>query len=421
MENQKRALFRLEALETLRQKLHGEVLLLPKLSHTLIVGLLLLWFIVVLIWASLSTFSRKETVNGWLEPPTGVTRVFTQASGTVKSVLVEEGQLVEKGQPLIEISEQKTLTGGIDLQLKRLQEFDAQIEIIERQLSRNKLISAQQKGDLEKRITTAKSELELVEKQISILNQRYRLVRTQVKKAASLRKEGHLSATEYDQTVSEKLSLEEEIQSLKRIQLSQRTLIGGLESELRLSPEQEANQIDQLQDKLSILSQQKSELQQRRSYTLVAARAGVVNNLQVFEGEHVQANQSTPLLSILPKHASLKVQLLVPARSAGFVEPNQPLYIRYDAFPFQKFGLYEGRIDAVSRTIMLPGELLNSPISITEPVYRVSARLSHNDIKAYGKSFALRPGMTLSADIELEERSVIEWLFEPLLSVRGNL
>jgi membrane fusion protein len=54
-------------------------------------------------------------------------------------------------------------------------------------------------------------------------------------------------------------------------------------------------------------------------------------------------------------------------------------------------------------------------------VYRVSATLNHNLVSAYGQSFPLRPGMTLSADIQLDQRTVIEWLFEPLLSIKGNL
>lgn len=48
-------------------------------------------------------------------------------------------------------------------------------------------------------------------------------------------------------------------------------------------------------------------------------------------------------------------------RSIGFVEEGQSLAIRYDAFPYQKFGIYSGKVSQVSKTLLLPSELLNSP------------------------------------------------------------
>lgn len=421
MKNTQPQLFRDQALDSLRQRLHGDVLLLPKLSHSLIILLILCWTIGIVTWASLSTFARKETVLGWLSPPSGIVRVYPRQPGTVKKVLVSEGEYVSAGQALVEISEQKTLTGGVDLQSSRIAEFESQAAIIERQLQRGEDILLQRLSDTKRNLSDAKVEATLIDKQISLLDERFRLLQAQTQKAATLREEGHLSATEFERIVNEKLTLQEELQALERTRVSQAGLIEGLHSQLNLLPQQAEKEKDQLKDRLSVLKQQKSQLLQQQSYSIVAARSGVINNLQVFDGEQIQADTRTPIMSILPKDAALEVQLLVPVRAAGFIETGQSLYIRYDAFPYQKFGLYEGEIGVVSRTIMLPDELINSPISITEPVYRVSAVLNTNMVSAYGKNFALRPGMTLSADIKLDERSIIEWLFEPLLSVRGNL
>ncbi len=413
--------FRAEAIDHNRQRLHGDILLLPRLSHSIILLILVVWVIAVAIWAVGSTFARKETVTGWLEPPNGVIRVYPQQAGSVSRLHVEEGDAVVTGQPLIEISQQKLLTEGVDLQSKLIDEYEQQSAIILRQIARNQSIFTQQLEDNQRKIDAAKQELGLVEKQVEILQKRHELVKAQGAKAAVLRESGHISAGLYEQTIAEELSLSEETQELQRIKVTQQNLIDELLSERQLLPSQAANQQDQLNDRLSVLTQQKSELQQRQSYTIVAAKSGIINNLQVFEGGDIQVDGRTPIMSILPEQAALNVQLLVPVRAAGFVEPGQDLFIRYDAFPFQKFGLYEGTITSVSRTLLLPNELINSPISINEPVYRVSATLNHTSVSAYGKAFALRPGMTLSADIQLDQRTVIEWLFEPLLSIRGNL
>jgi len=83
--------------------------------------------------------------------------------------------------------------------------------------------------------------------------------------------------------------------------------------------------------------------------------------------------------------------------------------------------LYEGVIDSISKTLLRPNEIANLPVSLQEPVYRVVAQLKHPTVKAYGKDFPLKPGMTLSADVRLSERSLIQWLFEPVFSLQGRI
>jgi membrane fusion protein len=60
-------------------------------------------------------------------------------------------------------------------------------------------------------------------------------------------------------------------------------------------------------------------------------------------------------------------------------------------------------------------------VALKEASYRVTARLERQTITAYGNEIALRPDMSLKADIVFDRRSLIEWLFDPLLSVRGRL
>ena len=115
------------------------------------------------------------------------------------------------------------------------------------------------------------------------------------------------------------------------------------------------------------------------------------------------------------------MHLLIPVRSVGFIESGQSLAIRYDAFPYQKFGIYQGKVSQLSKTLLLPNELLNAPTLVNEPVYRVTALLDKPNVQAYGKDFSLKPGMTLSADISLGDRSLIQWLLEPIYSLKGRI
>ena len=61
---------------------------------------------------------------------------------------------------------------------------------------------------------------------------------------------------------------------------------------------------------------------------------------------------------------------------------------------------------------------MSVPVPLKEAAYRVIASLDRQDVDAYGKKLQLQAGMLLKADIILEKRSLMNWLLDPLLSVR---
>jgi membrane fusion protein len=412
-------LFRRQAIEQQTNRLHGDVLLLPKLSHTLISGLLLVWVIVVLFWLFNSTYARQETVQGWLEPPAGVVRVYAEDIGKIERILVANGEAVVEGQPLLIVNGDRVLADGKNLETLLLGEYETQRTRLNNQLVRAEEIYQMRSDDITHRIAAARKDLTWLDRQIKTLEQRHALVSGQVERYRSLKKAGHLSSADFDVVIEKELALRSERQELAREQVNQRNLIAQLQTEQALLPEDHANTVDEIQAKLSDIAQQIAQLRGQRAYIVKAPRAGVVSNLQAREGQ--QTRNDIPLLSLVPENARLNAHLLVPVRSAGFVEPGQHLEIRYDAFPYQKFGLYRGNIISVSDTILLPNELMEVPVPIQEPVYRVLAELSQPFVNAYGRNIPLKAGMTLSADVRLSERTLIEWLLEPLYSLKGRL
>lgn len=421
MSDNSRGLFRSQALTQGRARLHGDILLLPQFSHVLILSLIVVWVVLVGIWLMSGEYARKETVLGWLEPPEGVIRVYPLEAGSITQVFVEEGQNVKKGDALLLITNERVLESGYELQAVLHQEYAAQRANLERQLLRLDDTYQRKNSDLRKQAAAANAELLLISSQISTLSQRNDLYVAQVKKAKKLNAAGHIRLEEYDNKVTQQLAVKEELQSLQRAEINQQTLIDQLRSRLARLPNEKAGERDTIMNSISRLAQQVSELKSNQSYTLVAEKDGVISNLQVREGQRVNASGQSPLLSILPQDMQLTAQLLVPVRAIGFIEAGQALNIRYDAFAHQKFGLHPGQILHVSKTLLLPGEVLNAPVTVVEPVYRITASIEQNTVHAYGKAFALRSGMTLSADIALAERNIIEWLLEPILSVRGAL
>jgi membrane fusion protein len=173
-----------------------------------------------------------------------------------------------------------------------------------------------------------------------------------------------------------------------------------------------------LERNLSVLAQELSEYESRRSYIVRAPADGIATALLADRGH--AANPSQPLVSILPLDATLEAHLLVPSRSVGFLAENQPVFLRHEAFPYQRFGSHHGRITEISKTLLLPGET-TLPVQLQEPAYRVTVALDAQSVKAYGDEFPLQAGMLLDADIWLDRRKLYEWLLDPIYSVLGRV
>ena len=60
-------------------------------------------------------------------------------------------------------------------------------------------------------------------------------------------------------------------------------------------------------------------------------------------------------------------------------------------------------------------------MTVREPVYRVDVKLDAQIVASGDQNLALRPGMSVNADILQEKRKVWEWVFEPILSLKERL
>ena len=133
-------------------------------------------------------------------------------------------------------------------------------------------------------------------------------------------------------------------------------------------------------------------------------------------GQAVQSGQ--PILSLLPEGSRLRAQLLVPSSAIGFVKRGDRVLLRYQAYPYQKFGSHGGTVVRVSKSAIGANA---GREGTNESVYRVLVELDGQSVLAYGHAEALRPGMLLEADILGERRRLYEWILEPIYSITGKL
>jgi len=414
-------LFRAQVLVRQKEKLHGDVLIVPTLSHSVITLALIVWVILVFAWLSFAKFSRKETVLGWLEPSAGTTPIYAEQIGTVTKIMVKDGDFVAKGAPLFQIENLKILKNGQSLTSELIKELQNQKQLLDDQISSTPQTYQIRNKSYLHSIESVSQARKIIINQLATVTGRQDLIITQKKRLEALKQRGLISALDIDHATEEELKVNNDHENLERNLLDNQSELDRLRAEQELLSHQEKEQLFQLRTKLSDISQQLSRINGEQVRVIRSPVAGVVNSLQIHEGLQLGLDQQIPLITLLPSGEQLHLQLLVPVRSIGFIEIGQMLNVRYDAFPYQKFGVYHANLNIISKALLLPNEIRQSAVPFKEPVYRVTASITQNYVHAYGKDFALKPGMTLSADISLGDRTLLEWLLEPIYSLRGRI
>ena len=214
------------------------------------------------------------------------------------------------------------------------------------------------------------------------------------------------------------------LQALERGLVTNERAHFRLEAEIRELPLKREVQLGGIDRNIASLDQELAEAESRREIVITAPQDGTVTAIQGTLGSSVGI--AAPLFSIVPAGSKLAAELFSPSRAIGFVRPGQEVLLRYQAFPYQKFGTYHGTIASISRSAVSPSELspqlagLTSLFGANEPVYRIQVTPASQTATAYGAPVPLQPGMQLEADVLIERRRLIEWMLDPLLTLTGK-
>ena len=413
-----RKLFRQEAIDAQREKLLGEVSVarpVPAWVFTLLALAFAVFIVGFMFWGE---YTRRERVEGFLTTDAGAAPILAPEAGTLAELMVREGDAVAAGSPIARLSlERATASGATSADLVQ-RELSLRVSNLEAERENVRLLAAQQKEQLRRRIDDLGKERSQADAEIRLQTTRVASAREDFLRTQKLVADGFVSDTALSAKRNEQLDQEVKLETLRRSRATIERDLRSAESELPTIELRARQQIDQLMRERGLLQQNLVQEETRRETVIRAPIAGTVTNIAVSRGASLAAD--APLATVLPAGSGLEAQLLVPTRAVGFVQPGNEVVLRYDAFPFQRFGQYRGTVHNVSRTVWSPGEKVG-PMTVREPAYRVDVKLDRQTVAAGGQEVALRPGMLVNADILLEKRTVFEWVFEPVLELHGRL
>lgn len=412
------ALFRPEAVAfRQRRGTWGDVVpLQPPSAKVVLSGIALA---VALIAVSLVRieYARKETVAGYLAPSTGVVKVYAARPGTVRAVHVVDGQVVAEGDPLLTVAVDQTAAGGANVDAAVLDTLERRRSLLEERIAGQARVEASERRRLQNQMEGIDVEAALLRSQLAAQDETVRLAAERVAAVTGLHARGNMSTAEFVRLRQAHLDQVRQLGALAQAFAARQSERAAAQIALEQLPFTTVERVQALRNEMLEAEQRIAEIEGRRAYIVRSPAAGRISTLQAAAGRAADPRQAQ--LSILPQDDVLHAELLVPTRAAGFVRPGQEVRVLYDAFPYQRFGTYRARVASVSQTVLLGADLAG-PVAPQEPVYRVVATLERQDVAtaAGGTAAPLQADMLLRADVVLDRRPLVAWLFDSLLRVR---
>ncbi|UNU13138.1 HlyD family efflux transporter periplasmic adaptor subunit [Xanthomonas translucens pv. translucens] len=375
----------------------------------------------ILAWLFAGHYTQRVHVTGLLVPRAGLISLTANTVGVVDHVAAAEGDSVVAGQILVSLSGEHTskalgnTAAGVSTQLQR------QAGSLRQDIGDALTLRDKQAEDNRAQQTLLKDQLAQIDAQIAIEKKQMALVQDLVNKWSGLVAGGYIPELQVEQEQSALLADESQLRSLQQQHAGTRQQLSALDDQLTQLPLAVSAKLNELRRQLAQVEQALAQNEATRASELRAPASGIVSSLLVKPGASVSLGQ--PLLAIVPDGSRLQAQLLVPSQAVGFVHPGVEVTLHYQAFPYQKFGLQHGVVRSVSRSALMPGEVTlllggGTPPS-TDSLYLARVDLANQNVQAYGQQQPLRPGMALEADMLLDRRRIVEWIFEPLYGM-GN-
>lgn len=369
--------------------------------------------------------------------PSGKSKIVQPLdAGLVRAIHVRDGQQVKQGDALVELDPTST-TADRERLLREAAEADAEVRRLTAQfvgdatfdapagappaileMQRHILVSRASENraklaGLDAELVRRRADRDAIQSSITKLETSVPLVRKKHEMRESLAKSGHVSQNSLIETQLELIGTERELAVQRnRYAEAQAMLASAVQTRAQAEAEFRSRTAGELAEATKRRDGARQELvkieQKQNQQTLRSPIDGVVQSLAVNTvGGVVTSAQA--LMSIVPEHAPLEVEAQVLNKDIGHVRPGQRVAVRVETFDYTRHGLLEGEVQWVGTDAVVDQKL--------GPVYpvRVALKTTAMPNVVGGRHGALAPGMSVTADVRVDDRRMIEYFLAPLL------
>lgn len=398
---------------------------------------LLVCLVGTLLWLVVGRVDVVASAPGKIIPSGSVKIVQSAGTGVVRAIYVKDGDIVHKGQLLVDLD--PTLSGA------ELEEARKGLLTAELDAARNQAIADALAGrgvhfvapdgtppdiaETQRQLIDA--QVGEVEANISSLNAARNSSLSDAEAAAAQRRKLDATVPILDHELEAMNRLDAqgyapglrllELQRQRRGEAGDRDVAAAQEAKGRSDAQKLARQISETREQarriaLTDLAKAESEVILRREEVTKAERKTVLQRLTAPADGTVQqlaihtiggvVEPARALMVIVPLEGGLEVEAHVLNKDAGFVHDGQKVAVKIEAFPFTRYGSAPGVVESLSRDAV-PDQKLGA-------TYTARIRLTRPYMMIDGQRVGLTSGLSVTADIRTGSRRIISWLLSPV-------
>jgi len=410
----------------------------PRVARMTLYGITAL-ITAAIVWASVSSIDEVVIAPGKLITTQPTIVVQPLETSIIRTINVTAGEIVQKGQTLATLDATFSQS-DVDQQRTKFVALDAQVKRLEAELagtdytrtaggSRDELLQMQLFGQ---RLAYYTAQLQNYDQQIA----------AQAATITSSRNQ-EVVLTNRRETLSEIEGARERLYNRESGSLI--TLLGSRDARLdvetslsavqgkaaeaehtlsKLKADRQAfiedfrraamEQLVDLRSQRDTAAEELKKMELRRDMVVLTAPAdSVVLDLAARSVGSV-VREAEPIVTLVPLNVPLEAEVSVNTRDIGRITTGKEARIKFDAYPFQKFGTASGAVRTVSRDAFTPSQQ-EAVTQTAAPYFKARIPIADPRLKGSDEPVRLLPGMTVSAEIMVGHRTIISYFLYPIL------
>ncbi|NBD18556.1 MAG: HlyD family type I secretion periplasmic adaptor subunit [Cyanobacteria bacterium] len=385
----------------------------------------LVFCIAIASWAWFGHIDKVGQAQGKLIPKGDTYQIEPTRNGKIKKLLIEEGDTVKKGETLAKLNAEKITQNINQLNEKlanhenQLQQKENLLETKKSELLNSKKIATTEIESKKIAIAQTKEKISAKTRQLQAIQLEVSQNQKRVKRLKPLQQNGAISQ-EYLFQAQQSLQrsrmklirIQNEVktaqQEIKRLQVNL-SQAKDKKKQLQLEAQQKIQQlqisINQLKGKIENTKHELAITKNKQKETLLKSPInGTVLSLNLQNiGQVIKPGQT--IAELAPQNNPLVLDAAVPAQEAGFLEKGMSVKIKFNAYPYQDYGVIEGNVLSISP---------NSHTNKKGTFYQVEIGLDRNYIKHNQEKIKFKAGQSANAEIIIRRRRIANVIFDPI-------
>ncbi|MCW5590149.1 MAG: HlyD family type I secretion periplasmic adaptor subunit [Legionellales bacterium] len=357
------------------------------------------FLVILIIWAYFAVVAEVTHSPGKVIPPSKIKIIQSLDGGILKELYVHEGQIVKKGEILLQIDDTQFNSLYREEYSKYLHVL-ASVARLTAEIKQQSTIQFPQELENYPKITQLERDLfeermKNFQESVQMLQKSHDLVKQELALTKPLVEQGAASQIEL-------LRLEHQVNELS----------GKIE-------ERKANFYESSKKELTVFNAElkrlteviKSREDKLQRTTIVSPVDGVIQAIHIM----TRGGVITPgmnIMEIVPQEPYLIIEAKVAPADIGFLRVGQEAKVKFTAYDYAIFGGLDAKVTYISADTFTDDK--------GGVFYKVEVKTDQNYLDHHGKHLGIKVGMQTSVDIVTGHKSILTYLLKPILRAKEN-